>query len=132
VQFQLGQAAGVVQGGATPPGARQRHWLEFGHRCHHPRQTHLGPHPQQPAGRRCDSRLPENGGDIRASIGDDYVLLPFIQVANTSQVFVAGASRNADNFGHIQLLGTNTFGFEDLTGGGDADFDDLILRVNSL
>ncbi len=63
---------------------------------------------------------------------DDYVLLPFIQVANTSQVFVAGASRNVDNFGHIQLLGTNTFGFEDLTGGGDADFDDLILRVNSL
>ncbi|WP_259724175.1 ExeM/NucH family extracellular endonuclease [Synechococcus sp. CS-1332] len=63
---------------------------------------------------------------------DDYVLLPFIQVANTRQTYVAGASRNADNVGHIQLLGTNTFGFEDLRGGGDADFDDLILRVNSL
>ncbi|WP_353617807.1 DUF4114 domain-containing protein, partial [Synechococcus sp. CCAP 1479/9] len=63
---------------------------------------------------------------------DDYVLLPFIQVANTKQTFVAGASRNADNFGHIRLLGSNTFGFEDLSGGGDADFDDLILRVNSL
>ncbi|MEA5442609.1 ExeM/NucH family extracellular endonuclease [Cyanobium gracile] len=62
----------------------------------------------------------------------DYVLLPFIQVANTKQIYVAGASRNADDFGHIQLIGTNTFGFEDLRGGGDADFDDLILRVNAL
>ncbi|WP_371734132.1 DUF4114 domain-containing protein [Synechococcus sp. CCY 9618] len=68
------------------------------------------------------------GSSLRFS---DDVLLPFIQVANTNQVYVAGASRNADNFGHIQLLGSNTFGFEDLPGGGDADFDDLILRVNS-
>jgi hypothetical protein len=63
---------------------------------------------------------------------DDYVLLPFIQVADTQQTYVAGASRNADNFSHIQLLGTNTFGFEDKTGGGDGDFDDFIARVKSL
>ncbi|MBE8970454.1 DUF4114 domain-containing protein, partial [Nostocales cyanobacterium LEGE 12452] len=26
-------------------------------------------------------------------------------------------------------LGNNTFGFEDLRGGGDKDFNDLIVRV---
>ena len=33
---------------------------------------------------------------------------------------------NPDRVDHIRLLGNNTFGFEDLRGGGDRDFNDII------
>jgi 3-phytase len=31
---------------------------------------------------------------------------------------------------HIRLLGDNTFGFEDLPGGGDADYNDVMIKFN--
>jgi hypothetical protein len=37
---------------------------------------------------------------------------------------------NADGVDHIRLLGDNTFGFEDLSGGGDRDYNDVIVRVS--
>ena len=36
---------------------------------------------------------------------------------------------NPDGADHIRLLGDNVFGFEDLPGGGDNDFDDVILSI---
>ena len=64
----------------------------------------------------------------------DYVLLPFL-VANGdlnsvrpdfSNLFVAG------NSNQIRLLGNNVFGFEDLAGGGDFDFDDVVVQFRGL
>lgn len=37
---------------------------------------------------------------------------------------------NPDGADHIRLLGDNTFGFEDLPGGGDNDFNDVVFQVN--
>ena len=37
---------------------------------------------------------------------------------------------NPDAVDHVRLLGDNVFGFEDLLGGGDADFNDVVLQVN--
>jgi hypothetical protein len=37
---------------------------------------------------------------------------------------------NPDGVDHVRLLGDNVFGFEDLLGGGDADFNDVVLQVN--
>jgi hypothetical protein len=37
---------------------------------------------------------------------------------------------NPDQVDHIRLLADNTFGFEDLFGGGDKDFNDLVVKVN--
>ncbi|MDJ0693755.1 MAG: DUF4114 domain-containing protein [Mastigocoleus sp. MO_167.B18] len=37
---------------------------------------------------------------------------------------------NSDGADHIHLLGDNTFGFEDLRGGGDESFDDLVVKMN--
>jgi hypothetical protein len=37
---------------------------------------------------------------------------------------------NADKVDHIRLLGDNTFGFEDLPGGGDLDYNDVIVKIN--
>lgn len=45
------------------------------------------------------------------------------------QVYFAYLGANSDRADHIRLLGNNTFGFEDLRGGGDQDFNDLIVRV---
>jgi hypothetical protein len=45
------------------------------------------------------------------------------------EVYFAYLGGNSDQADHIRLLGNNTFGFEDLRGGGDKDFNDLIVRV---
>jgi Domain of unknown function (DUF4114) len=43
-------------------------------------------------------------------------------------VFTAFSLGNADRTDHVRLLGGNTFGFEDLMGGGDKDFNDVIVQ----
>ncbi len=45
------------------------------------------------------------------------------------EVYFAYLGANSDRVDHIRLLGNNTFGFEDLQGGGDRDFNDVIVRV---
>jgi hypothetical protein len=37
---------------------------------------------------------------------------------------------NPDRVDHFRLLGNNTFGVEDLYGGGDRDFNDLVISMN--
>ena len=37
---------------------------------------------------------------------------------------------NPDGEDHIRLLGDNTFGFEDVAGGGDSDFEDMVVEVD--
>jgi hypothetical protein len=49
--------------------------------------------------------------------------------ADFSNVYTAYSLGNADRADHIRLLGDNTFGFEDLTGGGDRDFNDIIVKA---
>lgn len=39
---------------------------------------------------------------------------------------------NADGTDHVRLLSNNAFGFEDLAGGGDNDFDDIIVQVSNV
>ncbi len=78
--------------------------------------------------------------------GDNLGLLaPFIIANGTVQQFLAqNPSNNAngsvvayfpfiggnpDRIDHIRLLGDNTFGFEDLPGGGDRDYNDIVFNV---
>jgi 3-phytase/alkaline phosphatase D len=74
------------------------------------------------------------------------ILAPFLIANGTVDQFLAQNAANApgtapvayfafiaanpDKVDHIRLLGDNTFGFEDLSGGGDQDFNDIVLRVN--
>jgi hypothetical protein len=37
---------------------------------------------------------------------------------------------NTDNFDHFKLLDSNKFGVEDLYGGGDRDFNDIVFQAN--
>ncbi len=51
--------------------------------------------------------------------------------ANSPQVYFNYKAANADKIEHIQMLSPNKFGFEDLAGGGDLDYNDLIFQVTS-
>ena len=44
--------------------------------------------------------------------------------------YFAYIGANPDGVDHIRLLGDNVFGFEDRFGGGDRDFNDLLIKVN--
>lgn len=55
-------------------------------------------------------------------------LAPFAQV-NGNTFFAYGAA-NTDGISHFRALGNNLFGLEDLLGGGDRDFDDLLIGFN--
>ncbi|NJO19965.1 MAG: DUF4114 domain-containing protein [Spirulinaceae cyanobacterium RM2_2_10] len=46
------------------------------------------------------------------------------------QAYFAFTAANPDGVDHVRLLGDNIFGFEDLPGGGDLDFNDIIVQVN--
>lgn len=59
------------------------------------------------------------------AITESTFLAPFAQV-NGDTFFAFGAA-NRDGISHFRTLGTNRFGLEDLVGGGDRDFDDLVL-----
>ena len=59
------------------------------------------------------SKNPTNGGD-----------------ANQIHAYFNYLGANPDKLDHFRLLGNNTFGVEDLYGGGDRDFNDVIVNVN--
>ncbi len=66
------------------------------------------------------------------------LLLPFIisnastPNANFSNIYFPFLDVNADGADHIRLLGNGVFGFEDIAGGGDQDFDDVIVQVTQV
>jgi predicted extracellular nuclease/phosphodiesterase/alkaline phosphatase D-like protein len=52
-------------------------------------------------------------------------LAPFAQV-NGNTLFAFGGA-NTDRLSHFRSLGNNLFGFEDTLGGGDKDYDDMVI-----
>ena len=56
---------------------------------------------------------------------------PFIATnGNLNDVFFPFLGANSDNIDHVRLLGNNTFGFEDFIGGGDKDYNDLVVSID--
>ncbi|MBD2447113.1 DUF4114 domain-containing protein [Nostoc sp. FACHB-152] len=49
---------------------------------------------------------------------------------NDPTVYFPLLGANSDKNDHIRLLGNNVFGFEDLTGLGDKDYNDMIVKVD--
>ncbi len=59
------------------------------------------------------------------------IYAPFIAInGNLNDVFFPFLGANSDNIDHVRLLGNNTFGFEDFTGGGDKDYNDLVVSID--
>ncbi|NES99667.1 MAG: DUF4114 domain-containing protein [Sphaerospermopsis sp. SIO1G1] len=75
---------------------------------------------------------------FNGSFDGGNILAPFIvvdgtfeeAVNNNAEVYFSFLNGNSDRVDHIRLLGDNTFGFEDLAGGGDQDFNDVIVSVD--
>jgi predicted extracellular nuclease/phosphodiesterase/alkaline phosphatase D-like protein len=59
------------------------------------------------------------------SVSESTFLAPYAQV--NGNTFFAYGSANTDGIGHFRTLGSNRFGLEDVHGGGDLDFDDLVI-----
>jgi Ca2+-binding RTX toxin-like protein len=80
-------------------------------------------------GQTISSRSNIRGGAIYAPliIANDR---PDSANLNLSHVYTAYSAANADKTEHIRLLSDNTFGFEDLHGGGDKDFNDTIVTAD--
>ncbi len=51
------------------------------------------------------------------------------QLAHRPQVFFSIPVANVDHFDHVRWLSVHSFGYEDLYGGGDKDFNDLVTRI---
>jgi hypothetical protein len=49
---------------------------------------------------------------------------------NDPAVYFTFLGANSDQVDHVRLLGDNTFGFEDLTNGGDQDFNDIVVKFD--
>jgi len=61
------------------------------------------------------------------------IIVPFLMVNGNPEAFediyfpFLGA--NSDGVDHVMMLGENVFGFEDLKGGGDRDYNDFTVKV---
>jgi len=62
------------------------------------------------------------------------IVVPFLMVNGNpesfEEVFFPFLGANSDGVDHVMMLGENTFGFEDLTGGGDRDFNDFLVKID--
>jgi hypothetical protein len=66
--------------------------------------------------------------DFSLTAGSFYA--PFAVVANTEQTYFAFAAVNTDGVNHFKMMGANVFGLEDLHGGGDRDYNDLLVGID--
>lgn len=94
----------------------------------------------------------KGGANVEETSADDFsvnlvggtLLVPFIiarggnldavpastdELPLSSEVYTPYIEGNSDRADHFRLLGDNTFGIEDLRGGGDQDFNDIIFQV---
>ena len=71
-----------------------------------------------------------NDTSVTAVLAGGALYAPFLQV-DTQDTYFSFLNENADGLDHVLVLGDNTFGFEDLLGGGDGDFNDLIVAVEA-
>ncbi|MEQ9484527.1 DUF4114 domain-containing protein [Coleofasciculus sp. F4-SAH-05] len=54
---------------------------------------------------------------------------PANQSSEDVMAYFAFIGANPDGVDHVRLLGDNTFGFEDKFGGGDRDYNDMVVQV---
>lgn len=77
-------------------------------------------------------RAQVEGGQLLSSFminqGSMESLMDSAETSN-ADVFFVHMGANSDKMNHVRLLGDNTFGFEDTAGGGDQDFDDLVIQA---
>ena len=61
------------------------------------------------------------------SFSDSDMIAPYSSVNGTGHTYFSFSEANADGISHFREFGNGVIGLEDLHGGGDNDFDDLIF-----
>ncbi len=64
------------------------------------------------------------------SVAGGVFYAPFAIVASTQQTYFAFAAVNTDGVNHFKMMGSNVFGLEDMHGGGDMDYNDLLVGID--
>lgn len=88
-----------------------------------------------------DGTLGFSAGDTQANIGATFGF--YLEVQNTGDIFYSHKSLNSDDVDHLLVFTTKGAGgntnawdlvlaWEDLVGGGDMDYDDLVAYVNDV
>ena len=67
-------------------------------------------------------------GSGKITLNETNYLAP-MAVVNGSDTFFAYAAANSDGLAHFRSLGDNIIGLEDMRGGGDRDYDDMIIQI---
>jgi pimeloyl-ACP methyl ester carboxylesterase len=79
--------------------------------------------------------------NVRVSLAGGNLIAPIIVIDgdksnlldsdpnNDRSVYTPFITGNGDSVDRVRLLGDNTFGFEDLAGGGDRDYNDIIVKA---
>ena len=62
-----------------------------------------------------------------SSFSEVGMLAPYASIKDTGETFFAFSSANSDSMSHFREFGNGTIGLEDIKGGGDQDYDDLIF-----
>ena len=62
-----------------------------------------------------------------SSFDEVGMLAPYASIKDTGETFFAFSSANSDSMSHFREFGNGTIGLEDIKGGGDQDYDDLIF-----
>ena len=85
--------------------------------------------------------LVRNGSGTMTDLDGGFLYAPFIiangtvaqildnDPSNDAPVYFTFLGANPDGVDHIRLLADNIFGFEDLPGGGDLDYNDIIVQT---
>ncbi|VEP11329.1 hypothetical protein H1P_100033 [Hyella patelloides LEGE 07179] len=95
---------------------------------------------------RLDLVLNRDTENVAMQLEGGVILAPYIIADGTPEQFLATnpnnqldagslayfayVGTNRDRVDHLRLLGDNTFGFEDLYGGGDIDYDDFVFQID--
>lgn len=91
----------------------------------------------QSVGRLSNLRIADNTSSVAdfSLTGDALTLLaPFAEVntGSASNTYFVFERANPDGLAHFRTFGDNIFGLEDQLGGGDNDFDDLVVGFGNL
>ena len=87
------------------------------------------------------SNTEETSADFSVDLAGDQILAPFLiaqggsldqipsDLEGEQEAYFPYLDANSDGADHFRLLADNTFGMEDLEGGGDQDFNDIIFQA---
>jgi hypothetical protein len=75
----------------------------------------------------------QSSAEITGEFEAGAIIVPFLIVNGNTEafddIFFPFLGANSDGVDHVMMLGDNIFGFEDIKGGGDRDYNDITAKI---